>query len=124
MRPRGDKFKARLVKDVLYYVYNKGEVTFLDLQQHLLDKGLDIMGDYSMEIDDYNILLWDGWKSELVDAVSDLLDNNNIALQVCSILDYDNEEFCIMIDIIEEYPIERLSKQSWLPMVLCETIDN
>lgn len=108
-----EKLKRLIVK----MVEEKGDVTFVDIEDIFKTKKIDYIGDYAMACPgEYShIIVWLGWKTEFISLVSQMCNEKLIEIEPCSPLVYIMSGKILDLPLIKKvYPYQT---DHWQPVV-------
>ena len=98
------------MKKSIYDLVKRGSVSFVELSK--ID---GFKGNLSMELDDKNIILWDGISKEFLHSLEELMKEKRIYLKSTTILVYMADGAMLRLPIANS--LRKYKNPRWLPVV-------
>ncbi|ARJ51320.1 pathogenicity island protein [Staphylococcus lutrae] len=106
--------KHKLKKEILNYIKNHKETSFVEIERIFEENGFDYKGDGAYTSGNHeNVVFWLGWNEEAFDIVAELKHDGLIEMNICPPMYYLIDGKSLNLPIVKS---KNIKTDHWLPV--------
>lgn len=105
-----------LQESIIKMVEEKGDISFVEIEELFEKKELIYLGDYVIMVPGYeHMVIWGNWKMEFIDLISKMCSEKLIEMEPCSPLVYMVDGRVLNMPLVKE--VYQYKTDHWQPIV-------